>query len=134
MTAPTRRGTSNSNARGSSYNRRARRAYLLAKHGDGVTCPCYRCGCELDDSTLTVDRRIPGARGGTYRRDNIRPACGHCNSETGATTRRLVLVTLDPDDPEQMRRLHDALVRAGGDPYPVRLANALHALHEAASA
>lgn len=32
---------------------------------------------------LTVDRIIPGCKGGTYRRDNIRPACGGCNSETG---------------------------------------------------
>lgn len=32
---------------------------------------------------LTVDRIIPGCKGGTYRRNNIRPACGGCNSETG---------------------------------------------------
>lgn len=75
-------------------------------------CRCYRCGCLLfnpDDmeeradgtlrpkadvaqligpeswlvSPLTVDRIIPGCKGGTYRRNNIRPACGSCNSETG---------------------------------------------------
>lgn len=46
-------------------------------------CRCYRCGALLTAETLTVDRIIPGCKGGTYRRDNIRPACGPCNSETG---------------------------------------------------
>lgn len=32
---------------------------------------------------LTIDRITPGCQGGTYRRSNIRPACGGCNSETG---------------------------------------------------
>lgn len=36
---------------------------------------------------MTVDRIIPGCQGGTYRRTNIRPACGGCNSETGGRTR-----------------------------------------------
>lgn len=53
-------------------------AYVLL-----ATCRCYRCGCLLVDGTLTVDRIIPGCKGGTYRRENIRPACGGCNSETG---------------------------------------------------
>lgn len=51
-------------------------------------CRCYRCGCLLTVDTLTVDRIIPGCRGGTYKRSNIRPACARCNSSTGATTRR----------------------------------------------
>jgi hypothetical protein len=84
----THRGTSNRNARGSSYDRRARRAFLLATFGDGDTCPCYRCGATLDDSTITVDRIVPGRDGGTYRRGNIRPACGPCNSETGGALAR----------------------------------------------
>lgn len=67
-------------------------------------CRCYRCGGLLynpDDrpstdghaviwegtfykvQPLTIDRIIPGVKGGTYRRTNIRPACGLCNSETG---------------------------------------------------
>lgn len=37
----------------------------------------------LSAQPLTVDRIIPGVHGGTYRRNNIRPACGGCNSETG---------------------------------------------------
>lgn len=117
------RGTTNGNARGSSYARAARRAYLLATYAANVqvidaeawersrfihpadpdsqahwmadlealgtpyrllaTCRCYRCGTLLHDGTLTVDRIKPGCEGGTYRRDNIRPACGPCNSETG---------------------------------------------------
>lgn len=46
-------------------------------------CRCYRCGRLLTVQTVTVDRIIPGCEGGTYRRNNIRPACGTCNSETG---------------------------------------------------
>src|SRR5690242_13516145 len=46
-------------------------------------CRCYRCGQLLAVDTVTVDRIVPGCQGGTYRRDNIRPACGFCNSSTG---------------------------------------------------
>jgi len=46
-------------------------------------CRCYRCGELLDDSTVTVDRIVPGCLGGRYVRTNIRPACSACNSETG---------------------------------------------------
>lgn len=53
-----------------------------------AACRCYRCGTLLTAETVTVDRIIPGCRGGTYRRDNIRPACGRCNSETGGGLRR----------------------------------------------
>jgi 5-methylcytosine-specific restriction endonuclease McrA len=81
------RGTTNRNARGSSADRAARRAYLLrafqSNKGAG-TCRCYRCGRILSEDTLTVDRIVPGCRGGTYARKNIRPACAYCNSETGA--------------------------------------------------
>lgn len=107
--APTRRGTSNRNERGSSYSRRSRRAWMIITYASDVPgyCRCYRCGVLLfnpDDHPtlketesviarkgmllapafrLTVDRIIPGCMGGTYRRTNIRPACGGCNSETG---------------------------------------------------
>lgn len=47
------------------------------------TARCYRCGRLLWFETLTVDRIIPGCKGGKYVRTNIRPACGLCNSETG---------------------------------------------------
>lgn len=51
-------------------------------------CRCYRCGEYLSDLTVTVDRIVPGAKGGKYTRNNIRPACATCNSVTGATVRR----------------------------------------------
>jgi hypothetical protein len=111
-----RRGTSNSNQRGSSADRRRRREWLVETYradvdvirihwastnewtesewSDGLqrladrwsrvaACRCYRCGQLLTVWTVTVDRIIPGCMGGTYRRNNIRPACGGCNSETG---------------------------------------------------
>jgi hypothetical protein len=110
----TRRGTSNSNDRGSTEDRRRRREWLVETYRanvDGLAspdgsvvlgpapiadgwiteglrvvpvCRCYRCGVLLSVDTVTVDRIVPGCRGGTYRRNNIRPACGPCNSETGA--------------------------------------------------
>lgn len=98
-----RRGTSNTNQRGSAESRRRRREWLVETYranvdlefygdfaveivpfGTGTpACRCYRCGDLLTTVTVTVDRIIPGCVGGTYRRDNIRPACGQCNSETG---------------------------------------------------
>lgn len=57
--------------------------------GLGVpACRCYRCGTLLTVDTVTVDRIIPGCQGGTYRRNNIRPACAACNSHTGGSIRR----------------------------------------------
>jgi len=89
----TRRGTSNSNQRGSTRDRAARRKWLVETfradvdfHG-APACRCYRCGRLLIEATVTVDRIVPGCQGGTYRRNNIRPACSTCNSVTGAATR-----------------------------------------------
>lgn len=78
-----RRGTSNTNVRGSAEARRRRKNYLLVKFGDGVTVQCSHCPEILDFITLTVDRITPGARGGTYERHNIRPSCGSCNVRLG---------------------------------------------------
>lgn len=55
-----------------------------------MACRCYRCGTLLTAETVSVDRIIPGCQGGTYRRDNIRPACERCNSITGGATRSTV--------------------------------------------
>ncbi len=108
-----RRGTTNGNARGGSEDRRRRREWLVATYradvdvvlihtawvdpivvgvipgteGSSPACRCYRCGALLTAETVTVDRIRPGCQGGTYARTNIRPACGRCNSVTGATTR-----------------------------------------------
>lgn len=105
------RGTSNGNARGCSEDRRRRREWLVETYRADVdvliisweiftclrpstqyptavpACRCYRCGKLLTVDTVTVDRIIPGCQGGTYRRNNIRPACGPCNSETGGAQR-----------------------------------------------
>lgn len=66
-------------SRGSSYSRRARRAWLLSNFGSGRSCPCRWCGKRLTNKTLTVDRVLPGYLGGSYRRENIVPACWRCN-------------------------------------------------------
>lgn len=110
-----RRGTTNGNDRGSAEGRRRRREWLVATYradtdvmpvevmvadvgpltvlvpvplGLGeMVCRCYRCGALLTVETVSVDRIVPGCQGGTYRRDNIRPACESCNSITGGGTR-----------------------------------------------
>lgn len=71
---------------GSAKVRRERKWWLLEKFGDGESCLCANgCGTVLFFETVTVDRYpIPEALGGTYRRDNIRPTCLHCNSSNGA--------------------------------------------------
>jgi hypothetical protein len=83
------RGTTNRNDRGSAASRRARREWLIATYAADVPghCRCYRCGKLLDLLIVTVDRIIPGCLGGTYRRNNIRPACMTCNSVTGTQLR-----------------------------------------------
>lgn len=111
-TRPSRRGTTNGNVRGGSDDRRRRREWLVETYradvdviaidlfhgpltivvnrgteGAEAACRCYRCGELLTSDTVTVDRIKPGCRGGTYRRENIRPACGRCNASTGATVR-----------------------------------------------
>lgn len=82
------RGTTNRNARGSSYSRAARRAWLMKTFGDGEFVDCQLaavpdCWVAMSVWTVSADRIKPGARGGTYRRDNIRPACPPCQSHTG---------------------------------------------------
>lgn len=100
------RGTTNRNARGGSVSRRRRREWLVETYRANVdlpdfmvvpadgrfevplghgqpACRCYRCGDLLTVDTVTADRIKPGIEGGTYKRTNIRPACGHCNSQTG---------------------------------------------------
>ena len=80
-----RRGNSNKNVSGSSYDRRARKRWLLGEFGDGVTALCsFDCGTVLTFETLTVDRHpLPGRDGGRYVHGNIRPACMPCNESDG---------------------------------------------------
>lgn len=82
------RTSSNSNERGNSKQRKARKLWLLKEFGDGEKAPCSFEGCEtvLTIETITVDRfPILGADNGTYRHGNIRPACGPCNLAHGIT-------------------------------------------------
>jgi 5-methylcytosine-specific restriction endonuclease McrA len=84
----THRGTTNGNSRGGSAARRRRKQWLLDQFGDGTTAPCSLklAGCAevVTIDTISVDRILPGCQGGTYRRTNIQPACGSCNSKHGA--------------------------------------------------
>lgn len=86
---PRARGTSNSNVRGSAASRRRRKQWLLDTFGDGVTAPCFVDGCTavLTFDTITVDRIQLGVDGGSYRRGNIRPACGSHNASEGSKAR-----------------------------------------------
>jgi 5-methylcytosine-specific restriction endonuclease McrA len=87
------RGTTNRNQRGDTSVRRARRQWLLDTFGDGTEAPCAiqfndLCVGMVREGTITVDRHpIPGMDGGTYAYDNIRPACGPCNSRAGNALR-----------------------------------------------
>jgi 5-methylcytosine-specific restriction endonuclease McrA len=82
-----RRGCTNGNARGGSQDRARRRRWLIDTFGDGTTAPCAlatpACTGPVTIDTVTADRIIPGCNGGTYRRDNIRPACQPCQSRQG---------------------------------------------------
>jgi hypothetical protein len=88
---PVSRGTTNTNSRGSSYDRARRKTWLLNEFGDGTTAPCsFGCGTTVDVTTIWVDRfPIPGWQGGTYRKGNIRPSCGPCNMADGGAMARI---------------------------------------------
>jgi hypothetical protein len=83
-----RRGCTNGNRRGNTEDRRRRRQWLLDTYGDGTAAPCWLaipgvCAGTVTAETLSVERVRPGHAGGTYRRDNIRPACAPCQSHQG---------------------------------------------------
>ena len=76
--------------RSNSYTRRRRRVWLLETFDEDLGEGVARCHLKLageachqyvDERTLTVDRIDPG---GTYRRDNIQPACTPCQNYQGA--------------------------------------------------
>lgn len=64
--------------RGNARNRRARKLWMLATWGDGTKCPCVHCGAQLDYDSVEADRIVCG---GSYRRDNVQPACRTCNND-----------------------------------------------------
>lgn len=92
------RGTTNTNTRGSSYDRRARKEWLAKTFGDGTGAPCFDCGKWLPiGPLLEADRIIPGALGGTYMRSNIRPACGSCNIRWGNLVKDLMAAEVESE-------------------------------------
>jgi hypothetical protein len=83
-----RRGCTNGNRRGNAEARRRRRQWLLDTFGDGTRAACALalspdCAGLVTFETISADRIVPGYLGGTYRRDNIQPACGPCQSHQG---------------------------------------------------
>ncbi len=78
---------SNTNSRGSTADRRSRKAWLFEAYASDFPgrVRCFRCGEPLGKGDVTIDRIIPGSRGGTYARNNIRPACRYCNFSLGST-------------------------------------------------
>jgi 5-methylcytosine-specific restriction endonuclease McrA len=77
---PTATKRNGGDRRGSSADRRARRAYLLRTYGDGTTCRCVHCACDLTDATVEADRIDPSQG---YARANVLPACRVCNAARG---------------------------------------------------
>lgn len=69
--------------RGNNKDRKRRKEWMLSHFGDGSTAPCAHCGTELDFSSIEADRIIPG---GSYRRDNVQPACRFCNASRSNNT------------------------------------------------
>lgn len=79
---------SHANVRGNSKDRAARRQWLVNTFGDGEFVDCHLrthpdCWVALTVWTVSADRIVPGCQGGTYRRENLRPACPICQSSQG---------------------------------------------------
>lgn len=81
------RSITGNDKRGSSYDRRARREWLVTPAagwgGDGIKVPCWECGAMVSVKTMYVDRITPGEAGGRYIRTNIRPHCAGCSHRQG---------------------------------------------------
>jgi hypothetical protein len=59
--------------------------------GNGAKVPCVHCQAMLDFDTVEADRKVPG---GSYRRDNVQPACRACNLARSDNASWLAPVTL----------------------------------------
>lgn len=69
--------------RGSYLDRARRKLFLLFEFGNGEYVGCVHCKTTLTYETVESDRIIPG---GSYRRDNIQPACRRCNAQRSDNT------------------------------------------------
>jgi hypothetical protein len=77
--ARTREREARGRGRGNVHDRRVRHQWLLDTFGNGTTCRCTWCAKRLRKPE--ADRHPAcGHAGGTYRRDNIVPACRQCNA------------------------------------------------------
>lgn len=47
---------------------------------------CFYCGCELNDSNITIDHFIPLCRGGANIKENLVACCFGCNNKKGKKT------------------------------------------------
>lgn len=94
---PRARGTSNSDARGSSYARRKRKQAVLDRDGNGTWALCVTCPTVVDFETMTLDRIVPGVLGGTYALENLQPQCDRCCALQGGylVTFRRGLITAE---------------------------------------
>ena len=54
-----------------------------AKLVEGV---CYYCSSKVDSSELTMDHKVPLARGGVSSKNNIVACCKDCNSKKQSKT------------------------------------------------
>ncbi|MCU1418525.1 MAG: hypothetical protein JWP32_2699 [Schumannella sp.] len=88
-------GRCNTNERGSSYERRRRKLWLVSPEagwgGDGETVPCWECDVLVELADLVADRIFPGEDGGRYTRDNIAPHCPLCSGRQGARRTQVIL-------------------------------------------
>lgn len=99
--------------RGNSRDRKRRRAWLLATFDQDLGPDLARCWLDLSPAcqvtvtaaTLTVDRINPD---GTYRRDNIQPACRPCQITQGG-----VLHYMTPESRAHWRALREEADAAG---------------------
>jgi hypothetical protein len=74
-----RRQQTKDDKRGNSTDRRNRKIWLCSTPkfgGNGTHVRCVHCGTLLPMAEVEADRINPG---GSYRRDNIQPACGADN-------------------------------------------------------
>lgn len=62
--------------RGNSTDRKRRKLWMLSHFGNGTSVECVHCSTELTYKTVEADRIVPG---GSYRHENVQPACRRCN-------------------------------------------------------
>ncbi len=108
------------------HRRRARAQYQavpysradLERLAAAARC-CGYCGTPLPPSALTLDHRVPIARGGAFNLENLLPSCFVCNERKGCLTEeeyRQLLALLHRWHPKAGNDVL-ARLRAGGRRY-----------------